>query len=171
MWFQEKSWTELRASLDSNHFDDSRSKHWNTMQLQLKNSFSYRNPSLLGCLLTIHQVQWNPWFRKPQHRIISVCLLPFSSMLHLKHCSPFQLTRVSAQLLDYPILTQEVKNTPEPAGLQTPPKPGCSSFIQTPDNSKERSGMLLPSRGFVATSFQTRSKIHGLPGKKQEGWL
>lgn len=71
---------------------------WNTLQLQVKNSFFYRNPSLLGCLLTIHQGQWKPRFRKPQHRIISICLLP-----DFQFYAPFEtLLSLSAHWSFYP---------------------------------------------------------------------
>lgn len=48
---------------------------------------------------------------KTQHHVcLSVCSLMLGFMLHLRCCSPFQLAGVSAQLLDRPVLTQEVKN-------------------------------------------------------------
>lgn len=116
MWFQETSWTELRSSFDSNHFGDSRRKTlWNALWLQMKNSFSYRIPSLLGCLLTVHQVQWNPRFGKPKQHHVCLSIprrwvlcsiwnaaLPFSSLEFLPSCwiAHFWLRRSKMHLLD-----------------------------------------------------------------------
>lgn len=110
---------------------------------------------------------------KTQHHVcLSVCSLMLGFMLHLRCCSPFQLAGVSAQLLDCPVLTQEVKNAS--AGLWAPSKQSCSSFLQTPDNPKRGvreikrdNNLLLSCWGLAETSWQD----WWLTWKKKQEWL
>lgn len=77
-------------------------------------------------------------------------------MLHLdSHPPPFQLTEVSAQLLDNPSLIQEVKN-----GICRTANSSHNGLQQLHGAciAPKRSGVLLPCRGLGATSAQTDSK-------------
>lgn len=124
----------------------------------MKSSFSYRNPSLLGCLLTIHQVQWNPRFREPQHRIIRICLLP-----DVQFYAPFEtLVSLSARWsfcpdAGLPVLTQKVKKVDL---LDCERLLSRAAVVSYRCQITLKRGLVCcyPHRGFVATSFQTKSK-------------
>lgn len=172
MWFQEKSWTELRSSFDSNHFDNSRRKTlWNALWLQGKFILQNSQPLRMPFDCAPSWVKPLLWENKTQHHVcLSVCSLTLGFMLHLKCSSPFQLTGVSAQLLDRPVLTQEVKNAS--TRLWAPPWQSCSSFLQTPDNPKRGVTFCCHAEGWL----KPLCKTDGLDGKRNRydwclGWL
>lgn len=149
MWLQEKSWTELRSSFDSNHFDDSRRKTlWNALWLQGKKSFSYRIPSLLGCLLTMHQVQWNPHFEKIKHSIMSVCLFPDAGFY-----APFKmLLSLSAPWSFCPaagLPSSDSGGQKCICWIVNPPKQSCSSFCTPQITQKEEVTLCCHAQGLV----------------------